>query len=681
MATTEELLQKLDLLSPAVAGDNPLLDKLNELAPSQESAPDISGFRPVPPVEDEGAFGRNIEQGMMTMGGGILRAIGELQAQLGTEGAEKFLQDLEISQNIERQKTAQISKGEPIKSFLGGVIGETAAFPVGGGGASVLSRLLSGAAASAASSGLSAAGRGEKGADVAIESGIGAVLDPVIQGVGAARKLVKSRREASQLGGVQPEVDAIESAASNLEEAVKAQAETGIRTLPAQKTLDPFQLETQSFIGQNPEVSTKAFNVLKEQNKEAATAVQGLLGSIASPRSPAASPGQARTAAGNIVKSRELMRAEAASPIYKQAFRRQRQGKIGLLDTSSLELKAEKMAGQFDPVGQVSKNILTVLGKVKNAKGDLSRLHNAKLEIDQIINARGDNSIGNTTKRFLVDLQKDLVDVMTTQSPSYRAARDEFRRLSPLVDEVRSGVFGRIADIADKDLKRVSGIIFDATESNPDIAINAIRSLKNIEGGKEIAAGLLRTEIEKRLGRMKSDLTELTETGGRNLENLPSKLLSAVFGNAKQKKMLIGALNELNPSASKNAKWLETSLTRASTGRPGGSQTGIRSVITEQLRGVSMGIRRFFKSPIDSIAGIGEEAQFSRKVSALGDALYNPDWAPDMAKIRRLNPGSQQAQSGFEKLLTKIVNANEISGISRRAVTVAPRISTGEQEE
>ncbi|MBL4838267.1 MAG: hypothetical protein JKY34_11900, partial [Kordiimonadaceae bacterium] len=49
---------------------------------------------------------------------------------------------------------------------------------------------------------------------------------------------------------------------------------------------------------------------------------------------------------------------------------------------------------------------------------------------------RGENAIGNTTKRFLTDIQTDLVDVMTTQSPSYRAARDEFRRTSPLVDEI-----------------------------------------------------------------------------------------------------------------------------------------------------------------------------------------------------------------------------------------------------
>ena len=145
--------------------------------------------------------------------------------------------------------------------------------------------------------------------------------------------------------------------------------------------------------------------------------------------------------------------------------------------------------------------------------------------------------------------------------------------------------------------------------------------------------------------------------------------------------MLMGALNELNPNAAANAKWLEESLIRASSGRPGGSQTGIRNVITQKLRGVTLGIRDFFRRPIDSLAGIGEEAAFSRKASALGEALYNPDWKPDMDKIRKMNPSSQSAKTSFDKLLTQIVNANEAVGISTQAATTAARIAAQEKED
>ena len=646
--------------------------------------PDVSGFKPMQSVNpDDQAFLRAFKQGSMNIGGGMLRGIGEVRRILGDEGADKFLQDLEISQNMEQKKTDIITADEPVQRFLGEVGGEVSGFAYGGGGPSTAVKLATGAATSAASGGLSAAGRNKEGADVAIEATIGAVLDPIFQGLGGLREFLKTKKQATELGGVPREIEAIETAAANLEDAVRAQAETGIRTLPAQQTLDPFQLEAQSFIGQNPEASNRAFNVLKEQNREAAAAVGGFLEMIASPRSPSTAPGQARSASNNIIDTAKLIRSEAASPIYKQAFRRQRQGKTPTIDTAQLELKANKIAEQFDPSGQVASNINRVLGKISNAGGDLAKLHNAKIEIDQIIDSRGVDAIGNTTKRFLTDLQNDLVNELTTQSPSYRAARDEFRKNSPLVDELREGVFGRIADLKDRDLKRVSGVVFDASESNPEIVINTIRTLKGVEGGDQIAAGLLRTEIEKRLGRMRSSVGELAETGGRKVENTPANLLNTLFGNAKQKEMLMSALNELNPAAAENAKWLEKSLIRASSGRPGGSQTGIRNVISDDLKGSGIfgAIRGFFRGPIDSIASIGEEASFRRKAAALGEALYNPDWAPDMAKIRRIRPNSEAAQSQFEALLTKIVDTEQAIGLTRRTATVAPRVALDDDEE
>ena len=681
----EDVLEVIDLETgeviekPAPSFTRPAVEPKE---PMESPGPDVSGFRPMESVNPEDqAFLRAFKQGQMNIGGGVLRGVGEVRRILGDEGAEKFLQDLEISQNMERKKTDIITEDEPVQRFAGEVGGEVSGFALGGGGASTLTRMATGAATSGASGGLSAAGRGEEGADVAIEAGIGAVLDPLIQGVGKLREFYRTKAQASDVGGVPSEIEAIETAAANLEEAVRAQAETGIRTLPAQQTLDPFQLETQAFIGQNPEASTRAFNVLKEQNREAATAVGGFLELIASPRSPSTAPGQARAASNNIIDTAKLIRSEAASPIYKQAFRRQRQGKTPSIDTSQVELKASKIAEQFDPNGQVASNINRVLGKIANANGDLAKLHNAKIEIDQIIDSRGADAIGNTTKRFLTDLQSDLVGELTTQSPSYRAARDQFRQNSPLVDELREGVFGRIADIKDRDLKRVSGVVFDASESNPEIVINTIRTLKGVQGGEEIAAGLLRTELEKRLGRMRSSVGELAETGGRKVENTPANLLNTLFGNAKQKEMLMSALTELNPKAAENAKWLEKSLVRASSGRPGGSQTGIRQVINDQLRGIGLSLRNFFRAPIESIVGLGEEAQFSRKAAALGEALYNPDWAPDMAKIRKLNPNSPQAQSQFEALLTKIVDFEQATGLGRRSATVAPRVGPDEEQE
>ena len=86
-----------------------------------------------------------------------------------------------------------------------------------------------------------------------------------------------------------------------------------------------------------------------------------------------------------------------------------------------------------------------------------------------------------------------------------------------------------------------------------------------------------------------------------------------------------------------------------------------------------MAFRDFFKKPIGTLAGIGEEQAFGRKIRAIGDALYNPDWAPDMKKIRKLNPNSPEARSQFENLLRTIVEQNERIGITTQAAATAGR--------
>lgn len=637
-------------------------------------------YRPVPKAEGQPSV-ESFGQGALNIGGGIATVAGKLLDKLGVEGANKFLADLEVSQNIEGQETDIVTKDAGVQRFISEVLGETVSIPIGGGSGGAFIRAIKGFISGGVPGFLSATGRNEDPTDVAIETAMGAGAGAITEVALAAREASKVRADASVTGVYDVARSSVEDAASNIVEAQAAAAQTGIRTLPAQQTLDPFQLETQAFVGQSPEVSRKAFSVLKQQNRESANAVDGLLNIIASPVAPSTAPTQARTAAGNIIESVVLIRREFSSPIYKQAFRRQRQGKTPLIDTSKFELKAQKEAAQFDSQGQVSKNITAVLDKVSRAEGDLSKLHNAKLEIDQIIDARAENPIGSTTKRFLTDLQTDLVDIMTDQSPSYRAARDEFRRNSQLVDEVRDGVFGRIAALKDKDLKRASAIIFDATESNPQITINAIRTLKNVEGGSEIAAGLLRTELEKRLGRMKSELGEIATTGGRKAENIPANLLTSFFGNAKQKKMLFGALNELNPQALTNAKWLEKSLVRAAAGRPGGSQTAIRGEIKDNLKsGITSSIRDFFRAPLDTVVGVGENAAFRTKVQSVGEALYDPDWSLDMEKIRKLDPNSREAQSQFSALLDKIAAVNAVGRTGSQAVATSTRGALNDEE-
>lgn len=651
-----------------IPGDEGVALAPEPVTPEQPTLPGRR-FQPKPPIDpDQQPFIRATEQGLLNIGGGLLRGFGELANMVGVEGAQQFLSDLAVSQTFEQAETAQVTKDAPIQEFAGTVAGETLGLPFGGTGKSLLARLLSSAGAGGAAGALSAAGRGEEGAAIVGEAALGAGLAPIAEGATAAIRARGVARQAAQLGDVEAGADVIGEAAAQVERAQAAQAESGIRLLPAQQTLDPFQLEKQAFLGQNPEVSRKAFNVLKEQNREAAAAVSGLLDVIAEPGVVGVSGAEARRGASNVLNVVSTIRAERASPIYREAF-----NAGATVDLAPVNAVIDDIVASLPEQGSKIRGVVLKTRNLLKGTPGLRQLHNAKLEIDEMISAKGVKGLGPTTKRYLTQIQESLVAQIDEASPLYTAARAEFRAGSPAVDTLRDSVFGRLESLKDTDLKRASAILFDAGESNPTVLRDSIKVLRNVEGGDEIARGLLRTELEKRLGRMKVELSEAAQTGGRRLENTPQLLLNNLFGNASQKKVLMSALSEVSPEAARNARWLEDALNRAAAGRPGGSQTGIRQVITEDLRGGASAIRNFFRKPLDTLAGIGEDQAFSRKVRAVGDALYNPDWAPDMARIRKLNPNSPAAKSRFEKLLESIVAQNELLGITTQATATAGR--------
>lgn len=641
---------------------------------------------------------RSVEQGLLNIGGGFLRGFGELRKALGDEEANQFLQELAISQNIEQARTEEVTAGAPPGTrFTGEAIGETAGFGLGGPGKALFTRLFTGGAAGATGGALSAAGRGEEGGEIATEAGIGGILSPIAEVVGAFRQSRKLRRQAAEVGDVEAQETAVQAAAREVERGQQVAEETGIRLLPAQKTLDPFQREQQAFIGQNPQASRRAFDVLSKQNEEAAAAVGGLLDQIAEPEAVGTSAERARIAANNIINAQQIIRQERTSPLYNNAF--------GAAAADGLRVNVQPVVDSIDsrldnfaeegPSGRLLERVRRMIGgpdvdvpvatvaeaTQRSQRANLRRMHNVKLEIDElIIRERDKGNLGPTVERELVEIQREFVGQMDALGVGYDVARAEFARLSPAIDELRAGVMGRLSTINDRSLKSASAVLFDPTEftTNPEVLTNAIRALRGVEGGQDVARALLRTELEKRLGKIPAGVVEGSKEA---LANVPARLNKAIFGNEQQRKLLFAALDELSPTAKQNAQWLEEGLTRAAVARPGGSQTAIRGVISQQLRGASLGLRNFFRAPIEGLIGLGEEAAQNERARALGDALYNPDWAPDMDRIRRMSPVSPNAASKFEQLLTKIANFNQASGAVRRTAPVAGRIAAREDDE
>lgn len=423
---------------------------------------------------------------------------------------------------------------------------------------------------------------------------------------------------------------------------------TGINLFPAQQTLNPTDIERQSFISQLPEGAVKAREQLGFQNQEALKAVDNVLNQLAPAESVGGAASKFRSAAQKSIENEKTLRREKASPLYNQAF--DSGADVNLNPVNDL---IESKLLDLPETGEISKSIKRAqqLIKPKITKGQLiaptlKRLHNAKIEIDQMINKVGEGSVGNTTKRELVGIQKELITEINKASPMYENASTEFGKLSGPVSAVVDSPIGKIANLNDTQLKQVAKQIFDPSETNPDVVR---RAKQTIEAADPDAWNIiLRAELERRMGSIRADLGDTTNISA--VENVPSQLFNSLFGNKKSRDVLF---NSVTGDTKKNLKYLETALRRASKGRPGGSQTGIRTEISRELKGgIFQSLREFVKAPINTVAGVGEEAAFNARVRALSEVLFDSTWKDDMKELRSLPPASTKAKRILDRVLS-----------------------------
>lgn len=463
-------------------------------------------------------------------------------------------------------------------------------------------------------------------------------------GVGAETALpiiqrFRQGRQASAQGVAREELEQIAPAIREAEAATK---ETRVPLFQAQKTTVPAQLEKQAFVGQLPAGTQTASKALRVQNAAAADAVDDLLGQIAPDQAVVTGAERFRTAAQAAVDNVKRIRAEKASPIYNEAF-----------DTgANIKLKPvndliKSGLDDFPAGGEVAKNLNKISVLLKGTKGaqpSLRQLHNAKLEIDQMINKVGEGSLGNTTKANLKDVQAKLLNQMDEGSGLYKQARQTFSDASPSVTTVQESIIGKISKLKDTDLKSISKRIFDPAETNPAVIKQAKKVINDVD--PDAWNQLLRTELERRLGSVRADINSVTA------ENVPGQLHRAIFGNTKQRAVLF---NAVDGEVKRNLGYLETVLKRASLGRPGGSQTAAREEIKRELRGGSLSaLRDFFKKPVSTLVSTGEDAAFNRRVKNLADAMFDPQWKPRMKEIRKLKVDSPDAARAMIQLLNDV---------------------------
>ena len=476
--------------------------------------------------------------------------------------------------------------------------------------------------------------------EVAIAVALGGVAEVVMPAIQALRQS-KLSREATAAG------EEIGDVAAQISKADDAATATGIRLFPAQKTTIPEQLEKQSFVSQLSAGTKRSTEQLRLQNQETVKAVDDFLDMIASPDSVITGASKTRTAAKNAVLAAKRIRRDKASPLYTEAFEN-----VDNIDVSTIINKIEGELSKLPKGGEVSGNLNKVKGFID---GDLSieQLHNVKIEIDQMINKTGENSLGNTTKRKLESVQTELLKEMDKASDLYKQARAAFAEASPQVDAITDSIVGKIAKMDDTQLKGVSKKIFDPSETNLKVIKEA---RKAIEGADPSAwSEIVRTEFERRLGSVRSTLEEGTT------ENIPGQMYRAIFGNSKQRDVLFASVDG---ESKKNLRYLEVALNRARLGRSPGSPTATREAIKDELKGgAATFFRDIFKTPLSSVAsasvtgvtGATADASFNANVRALADVMFNPKWSPKMKELRTLKADSPAAVRALVQIVDDAV--------------------------
>ena len=558
-----------------------------------------------------------------------------------------------------------------------GVVGDMVAFfgpaKLAGLGKGLVSRLAIGAGAEAATEGalqkgvqalgseqpvspidVAAAGltgmAGEAGG-AAIEAlrrrGAAKTLGTQMAPAGAGIPPVPPSAGAVSPSSIPPETPFVSRLLEDVARGKEISEKTGIPLYRAQQTMDPTDLDRQSYVSMLSGASRVAADALRKQNKKSHDAVVDFLATVAPEQQIAGAAARARSAAEMVVDAQKELRKETAGPFYKEAFK----NKTRYEPRATRDLIQQKMvdAGTDSPLEKSMKRVMRFLEpkgtEAQIAEGlTIKQLHEAKRSLDGMI-GRAVKSGDNPLARDLIETKKSLIEEMRTFSPNYDAGRRKFAAQSPAVEALENSLIGRVAGLKDIQLKQVTSTIFDPADvgtSIPNVK-NAKKAIQSVDPGAW--NDVVRLELEKRLSAARNSLEQVGETTA----NVPGFLHRSLFGQKKKRDILYAALDN---EQKKNLRYIEEGLKRASLGRPGGSPTETRRRFAKEISGIAGSFGRIFR-PLRGAARAGEEFNFNKNAFALGSIMFDPKWRPDMRKLRRFKPDSPESAAMFSDMMTK----------------------------
>ena len=491
-----------------------------------------------------------------------------------------------------------------------------------------------------------------RGKDIATAAALGSageLIDPAIKAIKGIKRTPSGALETPEQ---------TQELARRLASSRAGQQETGIQLLEPQATQIPSQQAAMRALGEIAPTSQKVAERLKVQNKQAHTAVENFLNIIADPEDIGRGATLVKEAAGEAIEQAKGVRARAASPIYNRAFE-----ESPPINIDNVLSDIETRLVNFPPTGKIAGQLRKARGLITEAAeegaedvaGDipvtkLQVLHGAQQELGDILENAPLEGLGGTAKRQITEVKKLLTDTLKEQAPIYREATEEFSRLSPAVKSLQDGVIGRLANVSEAQLKTVSNLLFDPQQSNPAVVKNAIEIINEVN--PQAVPAILRTHLEQSLAK-KPGLSDSVDVQDLQ-ENVPGKLQNALFRTKKQRDMFEAAAS---PAAKRRAGYLNQMLSKAATGRAGGSDTAMKTEFIKQMRenaGTPLTEKIF--NPRKTLVDWRKDVKFEKVANQLADALVDSSgkWSEDWRRLMTYRPRSKQAYKAMAQMLARI---------------------------
>jgi len=250
------------------------------------------------------------------------------------------------------------------------------------------------------------------------------------------------------------------------------------------------------------------------------------------------------------------------------------------------------------------------------------RINTAALQKGSPLNTTGNDKY---TSGLIQGAANKITDVTDQYSKNYQTARSIHEQMSPVVDEAKNGVLGRLANLSDTQLKNASKMIFDPSQTN----IRVLGQLKQqiMRRNPEAWDGIVRNEIER--------LNKKGEISGVQFYN-------NVLKNDNQYKQFELALDH-NPVALQTLRdmkmaWKNLSNIVTPKTAKGRAETSMDTV------------RQSFGAILDMVT---EQVGSKQHAEAIR-YLYSPKWMADAQNIRSTtNKSSQQRQ--FALMMAKVL--------------------------